>query len=344
MKPFDLLVQGRAFRCGALVLLTLILRIASASGPYYVDAFRHIHSIESGALVIHPPGYFLFNAAGFFLAHLLHVSAAGALQILNIAFSVSGAAVFYLLVSRLAVIPSPFWLALAYVCSPIVWFSGDIHSSYAAMTFFAPLLILVVDCEQSFIWGCIVWAVMTGFRPSDGVFVLPWMVLQSFRFPLEKTVDRNLGCNPLCRSLVDSDSGAESWQPGLTVTLLRRAGTWIGTGRIERALWYPCSCQCGPRDYRNDDDLGRANPSCMPRDGRMRPEPCCAQYDCISCARCGILFSLFRFGRALLCLCGCRGDGTGRSVPCTMVTEAKANRLCDRDLRIDALHALRAPC
>jgi hypothetical protein len=186
MKPFDLLVQGRAFRCGALVLLTLILRIASASGPYYVDAFRHIHSIESGALVIHPPGYFLFNAAGFFLAHLLHVSAAGALQILNIAFSVSGAAVFYLLVSRLAVIPSPFWLALAYVCSPIVWFSGDIHSSYAAMTFFAPLLILVVDCEQSFIWGCIVWAVMTGFRPSDGVFVLPWMVLQSFRFPLKK--------------------------------------------------------------------------------------------------------------------------------------------------------------
>jgi hypothetical protein len=185
MKDFDLFLQGRVFRYGVLVLLTLVLRIASASGPYYVDAFRHIHSIESGVLVIHAPGYFLFNATGFFLSHLLHVSPGGALQILNITLSASGAAVFYLLVSRLA-LPSPFWLALAYVCLPTVWFSSDIHSTYATMTFFAPLLILVVECEQAFIWGCMIWAVMTGFRPSDGVFVIPWMVLQALRFPLKK--------------------------------------------------------------------------------------------------------------------------------------------------------------
>src|SRR6202789_3262263 len=186
MKDVDRLLRSRGLPCGVIALVALVLRVVSASGPYYVDAMRHVYAIESGWLVIHPPGYFLFNAIGFLLSHLLHVSAGSALQILNIAFSVAGAAVFYLLVSRIAAIPSPFLLALAYVCSPIVWFAGDIHSTYAAMTLFAPLLILVVECEQSFIWGCVLWAVMTGFRPSDGVFVLPWMVFQALRFPWKK--------------------------------------------------------------------------------------------------------------------------------------------------------------
>jgi hypothetical protein len=143
--------------------LTLVLRIASASGPYFVDAARHIHAIESGKLVIHTPGYFLFNASGFAISHLLHVSAGSALHILNVTFSVIGVAVFYLLLLHLKITSSPFWLSLAYTCSPIVWFSGDIHSSYAAMTFFAPLLILVLEADRRFVWGCVVWALMTGF-------------------------------------------------------------------------------------------------------------------------------------------------------------------------------------
>lgn len=176
------------FQCGVLALLTLWLRIASASGPYFVDAARHIHAIETGKLVIHTPGYFLFNLSGFILSRLVHVSAGSALHILNVAFSVAGVAVFYLLVSRLLasrLLPgvSPFWLSLAYTCSPIVWFSADIHSTYAAMTFFAPLLILVLEVDGRLVWGCVVWALMTGFRPSDGVFVLPWMLFHALRFP-----------------------------------------------------------------------------------------------------------------------------------------------------------------
>jgi hypothetical protein len=186
MKDVDRLLRSRGLRCGVIGLVAIVLRVVSASGPYYADAARHVYAIEHGTLVIHPPGYFLFNVIGFVLSHWLHVSAGSAMQILNIAFSVAGAAVFYLLVSRIAAIPSPFLLALAYVCSPIVWFAGDIHSTYAAMTLLAPLLILVVECEQSFIWGCVLWAVMTGFRPSDGVFVLPWMVFQALRFPWKK--------------------------------------------------------------------------------------------------------------------------------------------------------------
>ena len=208
MKDVDRLLRSRALPCSVVALVALVLRVVSASGPYYVDAFRHVYAIESGKLVIHAPGYFLFNAIGFVLSHLLHASAGSALQILNIAFSVAGAAVFYLLVSRITAITSPFLLALAYVCSPIVWFSGDIHSTYAAMTLFAPLLILVVECERSFIWGCVVWAVMTGFRPSDGIFVLPWMVFQALRFPWKKRLI------------------------GITAAMPLVAGWWIPTAKL----------------------------------------------------------------------------------------------------------------
>jgi hypothetical protein len=182
MTAFDRLLETTSFRCSVLALLTLLLRIMGASGPYFSDALRHIDAIESGRLVIHAPGYFLFNASGFVLSHLFHVSVASALQILNIAFSVSGAVVFYFLVARLTTIRSPFLLSLAYICSPIVWFSGDVHSSYASVTFFAPLLILVVESERRFVWGCIIWALLAGFRPSDGVFVLPWMVYHAVQF------------------------------------------------------------------------------------------------------------------------------------------------------------------
>jgi hypothetical protein len=182
VQGFRRLSQSSLFQCTVLALFTLLLRIASSSRPYFVDAPRHISAIESGTLVIHPPGYFLFNLTGFFLSHLFHVSAGSALHILNVSFSVSGVVVFYLLLLRFPAVSCPFWLSLAYACSPIVWFSGDIHSTYAAMTFFAPLLILVLEDERRFVWGCVIWALMTGFRPSDGVFVLPWLVFHALRF------------------------------------------------------------------------------------------------------------------------------------------------------------------
>jgi hypothetical protein len=234
MADFDRLLQSRGLRCSALALLTFILRIVSASGPYFSDAFRHIRAIQSGLLVIHPPGYLVFNLTGFLLARLLHVSAADALQILNISFSMGGAAAFYLFVSRSNAFASPFWLSLAYVCSPIVWFSADVHSSYAALTFFAPLLILVVDSERSFVWGCLVWAFMTAFRPSDGVFVLPWMAFQALRFPRKK------------------------WHTGAVIAALVTAAWWIPTSMRYKALGAPPSAPTGGLLYSDDQVHGLA--------------------------------------------------------------------------------------
>lgn len=179
MQSWRRFAHTRWLQCAAVALLALASRLASISGPYFSDAFRHIRAIESGRMVIQPPGYFVFNLSAWLLSRALHVSAANALQGMNVAFSVAGAVVFYLLATRLETGSSPLLLSLNYVCSPVVWFSGDVHSSYAAVTFFAPLLLLVVESERQFVLGSLVWALMTAFRASDGVFVLPWMIYRS---------------------------------------------------------------------------------------------------------------------------------------------------------------------
>jgi len=175
-----------------LVATTFLLRILSTSSPYYVDGPRHVRAVETGRLVIHAPGYFLFNLCAWLVSHSLHITAATALELINIAFSVAATAVFYLLASRLLKnTTTPFWLTLAYACSPVVWFSADIHSTYAAMTFFAPLLLFLLEAGQGdgrFVFACFVWALMIGFRPPDGVFVLPWMLYQSLRFPVKQRI------------------------------------------------------------------------------------------------------------------------------------------------------------
>jgi hypothetical protein len=174
---------SKPLQLALLLSVTLLLRILSVSSPYYVDGPRHVYAIESGRLVIKAPGYFLFNLCGWLVSRSLHVTAGTALELINISFSVAAVAVFYVLASRLLKnAAAPFWLTLAYACSPIVWFSADIHSTYAAMTFFAPLLLLVVESERRFVLSCFLWALMMGFRPSDGAFVLPWMLYQSLRF------------------------------------------------------------------------------------------------------------------------------------------------------------------
>jgi hypothetical protein len=172
-----------------LTSVTLLLRILGASVPYYVDGPRHVDAIQSGQLVIQAPGYFLFNSCAWALSRGLHISAATALQVGNIGFSVAGVALFDLVASRLLKNPATaFALSLAYACSPVVWFAADIHSTYAAMTFFTPLLLLTLEGENRFVLGCSVWALMMGFRPSDGVFVLPWMIYQSLRFPWKQRI------------------------------------------------------------------------------------------------------------------------------------------------------------
>jgi hypothetical protein len=157
------------------------LRLACISEPYFVDGPSHVQAIESGALVIQAPGYFLFNVTGLAVARALHCSVAHALTAVNILFGELGVLLFALLSLRRFTRGQALLLTLCYVVSPIVWFAADVHSTYAAMTAFAPLLFLCCEDWDAFVLGCFFWALMTGFRPSDGVFVVPWMVWQGWR-------------------------------------------------------------------------------------------------------------------------------------------------------------------
>ena len=172
-------ISDRLVHVVALAIFALVLRCSSVSEPYFADSFRHVNAIASGSLILQPPGYFLFNLTGFITSRLLHLSVVHALDAINIFFGVTGVVVFYALCRRLFDVQHAFLLSLVYACSPLAWFASDIQCTYASMTFFAPLLLFLIRGKRSFVLGCFAWAVMTGFRPSDGFFVLPWMLYEA---------------------------------------------------------------------------------------------------------------------------------------------------------------------
>jgi hypothetical protein len=167
----------------AIGVLVLISRLVFISKPYFVDGPAHVRAIVSGANFIQPPGYYLFNKTAWLLAHAVHISPAAALISLNISFSIAGAIVFALLITRIFPGKLGMLLAVFYAFSDVTWFVADVHSSYASVTFFAPLLLyLLWFTERGWAVG-IVWGLMAGFRPSDGVFVLPFVAWVLFRKP-----------------------------------------------------------------------------------------------------------------------------------------------------------------
>jgi hypothetical protein len=173
--------QNRAgFQWWTLLLgvLTFASRLIFTSSPYFVDGPRHVYFIEHGQIFVSsPPGYFLFGKTAKIISDLLNVSAATAISIMNVSFSSCGAIIFANLATRLIPGTLGILLALCYAFSDTVWFVSDIHSTYAAMTFFVPAVLYAICIDESggLLTG-VLWAAMTGFRPSDGVFLLPFVL------------------------------------------------------------------------------------------------------------------------------------------------------------------------
>jgi hypothetical protein len=157
-------------------LLALLSRMIYRSHPYFVDGPAHERAISSGILFIQPPGYFLYGEISHLLCLALHVSPAVAMAIQNIGFSCSGVIVFAVLATRLYPGLLGSLLAVFYAFSDTDWFVSDIHSTYASMTFFAPALLYSVLISENWLLTGVLWALMTGYRPSDGVFVLPFLL------------------------------------------------------------------------------------------------------------------------------------------------------------------------
>jgi hypothetical protein len=182
--------RGYPWWTWVLGVLALLSRLLFTSAPYFVDGPRHEIAVRlGGTIFVHsPPGYFLFGETAKIISQILHVSAGSALSILNVSFSSLGVVVFANLSRRMFPGSLGAWLAVCYAFSDMVWFVADIHSTYAAMTFFAPALLYMLWFDESGWLAGLVWAAMTGFRPSDGLFVLPFVIFVMGRRSLRQMV------------------------------------------------------------------------------------------------------------------------------------------------------------
>jgi hypothetical protein len=180
--------EDRSRRLIAVLALTLIAagiasRTLISAEPYFADGPAHIEAVSSGRLFIQPPGYYLFAKTATALTRL-GFHAAEAIRILNSLFTLFGSVAFFFSLRRLGQDPMISLLGAANYCFlNVVWFSSMIHSTYASQAFFGPALFLAVTIGSSkwFLVGCAVWALGAGFRPSDGVFLLPLLAWAGMR-------------------------------------------------------------------------------------------------------------------------------------------------------------------
>jgi 4-amino-4-deoxy-L-arabinose transferase-like glycosyltransferase len=161
----------------ALAVFTLVTRVLFHGPVYFVDGPSHIHSILQKIYIIQPPGYWLFNrTAGLFPDPVIGIST------MNVFFSVAGVVAFYYTALFFAGRRSAFLAALAYSCTFYIWFSGEVHSTHTSQVLFpVAVFCTLLHYEQDkqnwkLCLAGILFAAGAGFRPSDGVFLLPMIL------------------------------------------------------------------------------------------------------------------------------------------------------------------------
>ena len=160
-----------------LAMFVLISRVLCRGPVYFADGPSHIQSILDKTYVIQPPGYWLFSRiAGLFPNPALSITA------MNILFSIAGVVVFYYTARFFAARINAFLAALAYSTIFYIWFSGEVHSTYASQILFpvATFCALLHYERERKKWtlplAALLFAVGMGLRPTDGVFMLPMLL------------------------------------------------------------------------------------------------------------------------------------------------------------------------
>lgn len=180
----------RAVSPAVLAVFTLVTRVLFHGPIYFADGPSHIASIADKTYIIQPPGYWLFNRiAGLFRDPTLAIS------VMNILFSVAGVVMFYYTALFFTRKRNAFLAALAYSSIFFVWFSGEVHSSYASQILFPvatfySILRFERDQQDWALWlAAVLFAVGAGLRPSDGAFLIPMVVYYAAtRLPLGKAL------------------------------------------------------------------------------------------------------------------------------------------------------------
>jgi len=186
----DVATRGRFLVPIALAVITLVARVLTSGPLYFADGPAHIKAILQKVYIIQPPGYWLFNrTAGLFPNPVI------AITVMNIIFSVVGVIVFYQTALFFGSRRNAFIAALAYSSIFYIWFSGEVHSTYASQALFPVLTFwALLSYERTTqIWRLCVaastFAVGAGLRPSDGVFLIPMLMYYSkVRLPRKKAI------------------------------------------------------------------------------------------------------------------------------------------------------------
>ncbi len=202
----------------------LILRAITSGPAYFADAHRHLTAIANHTYVIQPPGYWLFNRiAGLF------PNAEHGILIMNWCFSALGCMVFYACARLLVRSPLAEFGALLYATAFFAWFSGNVHSTYASQLLFPPLtfyLMLRYREDKRAFWVCAVaasFAVGAGFRPSDGAFMAPLLLLFFLGLPRKQQVILALLVVVVCAAwLVPGEIAQRHYLPDTPQAMLGR--------------------------------------------------------------------------------------------------------------------------
>jgi 4-amino-4-deoxy-L-arabinose transferase-like glycosyltransferase len=168
-----------------LAVFVLVSRILCRGPLYFGDGPEYVASIVAKTYIIQPPGYWLFNRiAGLFSDPVLAITA------MNILFSVAGVVVFYYTACLFTGRVQAFLAALAYSTIFYVWFSGEIHSTYASQILFPVATYYVLLCYErdraarQLCLAALLFAVGAGLRPTDGMFMIPMVLYFAlFRMP-----------------------------------------------------------------------------------------------------------------------------------------------------------------
>lgn len=170
-----------------LAVSTLVARILCRGPLYFGDGPKIVDSILEKTYIVQPPGYWLFaRAAGLFSNPVL------AITVMNILFSVAGVVIFYYTACLFTSRANACIAALAYSTVFYVWFSGEIHSTYASQLCFPVATFYVLLCYErdrmrwQLVLAACLFAIGAGFRPTDGMFLIPLLLYFAlFRMPLK---------------------------------------------------------------------------------------------------------------------------------------------------------------
>lgn len=174
----------------ALAVFAFATRLLCRGPLNFADGPSHIDSIVEKSYIIQPPGYWLFSRiAGLFHDPVLAITA------MNISFSVAGIVVFYYTACFFAGKWNALLASLAYCTVFYVWFSGEVHSTYASQILFPVSTFCVLLCYERdrvkwMLWlAAVLFALGAGLRPTDGVFMIPMVLYFAiYRLPRKESV------------------------------------------------------------------------------------------------------------------------------------------------------------